>query len=71
MTAMTEGHGANGRPISWVAVLTICLGFTIGGLALCVGPTWWLFWVGVGITAVGTVLAGVVNIMNDYTTVDH
>ncbi|MGQ0464823.1 MAG: HGxxPAAW family protein [Sporichthyaceae bacterium] len=68
---MTEGHGANGRPMSWVSVLVICVGFTIGGLALCMDPTWWLFWTGVAITAVGLVLASVVNIMADYTTEDH
>jgi hypothetical protein len=68
---MTEAYGANGRPISWVAVLVICVGFTIGGVALCMDPTWWLFWTGVGITAAGIVLASAVNIMADYSTEEH
>ena len=65
------GYGANGRPVSWLAVLVICIGFTVAGVALCMDPTWWLFWVGVGITAVGGVFAFAVDIMEDYTTEDH
>jgi hypothetical protein len=68
---MTEPYGANGRPISWVAVLLICLGCTVGGLGLCMDPTWWVFWTGAGITAAGIALASVVNIMADYSTEDH
>ncbi len=66
-----HAYGGNGRPVSWVAVLIICIGFTIGGVALCLEPTWWMFWVGTGITAIGIVMASVVNIMRDYTTEDH
>lgn len=68
---MTEAYGANGRPISWVAVLIICVGSTIAGVALCMDPTWWLFWAGCGVTAAGVALACAVNIMNDYSTGDH
>ena len=31
--------------------------FVVGGLALVFGPTWWLFWVGLGLAAVGALLA--------------
>jgi hypothetical protein len=65
------GHGANGRPSSWLAVLIITIGFTVGGLGLCVHTTWWMFWAGVAVTAVGSAMAFAVNIMADYTTEDH
>ncbi|MGQ0632029.1 MAG: HGxxPAAW family protein [Sporichthyaceae bacterium] len=57
--------------MSWIAVAIICIGFSIGGLGLCLDPTWWLFWTGVGVTAVGSVMAFGVNIMADYTTDGH
>jgi hypothetical protein len=65
------GHGANGRPISWLAVVIICVGFTAGGLGLTMHTTWWLFWAGVGVTALGSVLGFAVNLMDDYTTEEH
>ncbi len=61
----------SGRTSSWIAVWIICIGFTIGGLGLCLEPTWWMFWAGVAITAVGSVMALVVGIMEDYTTEAH
>ena len=64
-------HGGQGRPVSWVAVLIICVGFTVAGLALCVGPTWWLFWTGVGVTVVGGIFALATGIMEDYSTEGH
>ena len=64
-------HGGSGRPISWVAVLIIVLGFTVAGVALCMDPTWWLFWAGVGITGAGGIFALATGIMEDYTTEEH
>lgn len=64
-------HGGQGRPVSWAAVLVICLGFTIAGVALCLDPTWWLFWTGVGVTVAGGVLALATGIMEDYSTEGH
>ncbi len=46
-------HPFHGRPVSWVAVSIIMVGFLVGGLALVFGPTWWLFWVGPGLAALG------------------
>ena len=65
-----EGRGANslahgaahelehssGRPISWVAVTVIVVGFIVGGVALVPHPTWWAFWLGVGIAVVGCLM---------------
>ena len=64
-------YGSQGRPVSWIAVTVIILGFTIGGVALVIGPMWWLFWVGVAVTAAGSILAWSVDIMEDYTTEEH
>ena len=56
----------HGRPVSWVAVSIIMLGFVVGGLALVFGPTWWLFWTAAAIAAVGGLLALAVNIFDDW-----
>jgi hypothetical protein len=56
----------HGRPVSWVAVSLILAAFIIGGLALVFGPTWWLFWVSLGIAAVGGLLGLATNIFNDW-----
>jgi hypothetical protein len=56
----------HGRPVSWVAVAIIMLAFLVGGLALVVGPTWWLFWVSLGVAVVGGLLALATNIFEDW-----
>jgi hypothetical protein len=56
----------HGRPVSWVAVGMIMVGFLAGGLALVFGPTWWVFWVGVAVAAVGGLLALATNIFEDW-----
>ncbi|MDH2427862.1 HGxxPAAW family protein [Sphaerisporangium sp. TRM90804] len=59
------GQSHAGRASSWLAVTVILLGFTIGGVALTIGPNWFLFWVGAGVIAVGGVLALVFDIFSD------
>lgn len=41
----------------WVGVSIFFVGFLIGGIAILLGPLWWLFVVGAAIAAVG-VIAG-------------
>jgi hypothetical protein len=63
------GHGHSsfhGRPVSWVASCLILAGFIVGGLALIFGPTWPVFWVGVGITVIGGLLALATDIFDDW-----
>jgi hypothetical protein len=60
----TASH--HGRPVSWVAVSTIMAGFLVGGFGLILGPTWWLFWVGVAMSAVGGLLALATDIFADW-----
>ena len=59
-----ESH--HGRPVSWVAVGLIMAAFLVGGLGLILGPTWWLFWVGVGAAVVGGLLALGTHIFEDW-----
>ena len=56
----------HGRSVSWVAVSIIMAAFLMGGLALVFGPTWWLFWVSLGIAAVGGLLALATGIFDDW-----
>ncbi|HKB31603.1 MAG TPA: HGxxPAAW family protein [Streptosporangiaceae bacterium] len=64
--AAPEHQGHHGRPVSWVAVTIIVVGFLIGGAGLMFGPTWWLFWVGTGFVALGGILALGTGIFNDW-----
>ena len=56
----------SGRPVSWVAVSLIIVGFLAGGLALVFGPTWWVFWVGIAVAAVGGLMALSTGIFDDW-----
>ena len=56
----------HGRPVSWVAVSIMMAAFLVGGFGLVLGPTWWLFWVGAGMCAVGGLLALATNIFDDW-----
>jgi hypothetical protein len=58
------GHGASMR--SWLVCLVIVAGFVVGGLAL-VFWNWPVFWAGVGIVVVGSLMGWAVNIMDEVT----
>ena len=59
-----EAH--HGKPASWVAVAIIIVGFIVGGIALPVGPTWWLFWTGTAIVVIGAIFAASIRIFDDW-----
>lgn len=61
---MSSGSHA-GRAKSWVAVTVIFIGFAVGGVALCVGPNWPMFWGGAAVVLLGGVVAFLVDIMTD------
>jgi hypothetical protein len=67
-TSGTSGthESFHGRPVSWVAVSIIIVGFIIGGVGFVVGPTWWLVWTGGGVAAVGGILGLASGIFNDW-----
>jgi hypothetical protein len=56
----------HGRTVSWVAVTVIMAAFLMGGLALVFGPIWWLFWVSLGLAAVGALMALATGIFDDW-----
>ncbi|WP_329093864.1 MULTISPECIES: HGxxPAAW family protein [unclassified Streptosporangium] len=57
------GHG--GRASSWLAVTVILLGFTIAGVALCLGPNWFVFWMGTAVCVMGAILTLVFRVFQD------
>ena len=59
-----EAH--HGRPASWVTTAIVIVGFVIGGIALPVGPVWWLFWLGTGIVVLGAIFGAAVHIFDDW-----
>ncbi len=52
-------HGSS--PAAWTAVVICLIGFTVGGVALLMGPNWVLFWIGVGLTLGSAVVAKVMS----------
>jgi len=59
----------HGRRVSWIAVSVIMAGFLIGGVALIFGshgPTWWLFWLGVGVAVLGVLTTLATNTFEDW-----
>lgn len=60
-----SGGSHGGRPSSWVVVAVIFIGFSVGGVAMVIGPAWWLFWVGCAIVVAGGVLGLAVGIFSD------
>lgn len=56
----------HGRRVSWIAVAIVVVGFVVGGLSLIFGPTWWLFWIGVGVAVLGMLIAVATNTFEDW-----
>ena len=56
----------HGRPVSWVVTVLVVIGFTLGGIALCIGPSWVLFWVGAGIVILAGIMGAAVRIFDDW-----
>jgi len=57
------GH-IHARPVSWVVVFLVCAGFLVAGIGL-IAATPWVFWVGAGVVAAGTILGWVTHAMAD------
>lgn len=51
---------------SWFAATVIVIGFIVGGVAI-IYWNWPIFWIGVGITVIGSIFGAAVGIMNEVT----
>ncbi len=60
-----NGAHNSGRPISWVGVAIVIIGFVIGGVAFVPHPTWWAIWVGAGVAIVGFIVLASTNALNE------
>ena len=58
MTAESHGHTA----AAWTAVAIMLIGFAVGGVAVVLAMPW-LFFVGVGVIALGAVVGKVMQMM--------
>ncbi len=63
--AAPEAHH-HGKPVSWAAVTIIVIGFIVGAVAMVPHPTWWAFWLGVGIVAVGCIMTLFAKTFDDW-----
>ena len=59
------GHGSlhGNTPAAWTAVTIILGAFTLGAIAMVLGPNWLLFWISVGIAVVGALVGKVMQLM--------
>jgi hypothetical protein len=61
-----EAEAHHGRPTSWMVTTLIIIGFIVGGIGLCIGPSWVLFWVGAAIVVIGGITGAAVHIFDDW-----
>jgi len=52
-------HGST--PAAWTAVAIVLVGFTLGGVALMIGPNWVLFWVSVALLPVAVIVGKIMS----------
>jgi hypothetical protein len=63
-TVHSEAHNP-GRPMSWVGVAIVVIGFIIGGIAFFPAPHWTIFWIGTGVAIVGCLSLLFTKTMNE------
>jgi hypothetical protein len=56
-----ELHG--NTPAAWTAVAIVLFAFTLGAIAMVIGPNWMLFWVSVAIAVAGGLVGKVMQLM--------
>ena len=52
-------HGST--PAAWTAVAIVLVAFTLGGVALMLGPSWVLFWVSVALLPIAAIVGKVMQ----------
>ena len=57
-------HDLHGNsPAAWTAVAIVLVAFTIGAIAMVLGPNWVLFWISVGIAVIGALAGKVLQLL--------
>ncbi|HWD82273.1 MAG TPA: HGxxPAAW family protein [Kribbella sp.] len=57
-------HDLHGNsPAAWTAVAIVLVAFTIGAIAMVLGPNWVLFWISVGIAVLGALAGKVLQLL--------
>lgn len=63
----SHAHEAqHGRPVSWAVTALVIVGFVVGGIALPIGPVWWLFWTGAALVVIAVLMGAAVHIFDDW-----
>ena len=59
-----EAHDLHGNsPAAWTAVAIVLVAFTIGAVAMVLGPNWVLFWISVAIAVLGALTGKVMQLL--------
>ncbi|GAA0954513.1 hypothetical protein GCM10009554_60390 [Kribbella koreensis] len=61
-----EAHGGGlhgSSPAAWTAVVIVLVGFTLGAIAMVMGPDWLLFWISAGIAVAGGLVGKVMQLL--------
>lgn len=67
-----EAHDLHGNtPAAWTAVTIVLIAFTIGAIAMVLGPNWLLFWISVGIAVLGALTGKVMQLLGFGTPTDQ
>jgi hypothetical protein len=68
-----EAHAEqHGTPAAWTAVVIVLIAFTLGAIAIVLGPNWILFWVSVALAVVGALVGKVMQLLGfGASTPDH
>jgi hypothetical protein len=54
-------HGST--PAAWTAVVIVLVGFTLGAIAMVMGPNWVLFWISAAIAIGGGLVGKVMQLL--------
>jgi len=57
-------HDLHGNsPAAWTAVTIVLIAFTVGAIAMVLGPNWVLFWISVAIAVLGALTGKVMQLL--------
>ena len=57
-------HDLHGNsPAAWTAVTIVLIAFTVGAIAMVLGPNWVLFWISVALAVLGALTGKVMQLL--------